>query len=272
MTDKTAILKNAVAAKEYIESVCSLKPETAVILGSGLGSFASGFKILADIPFSRIPHFPVATAPDHAGKLLFVQIGSKTVLIMQGRLHYYEGYSMDEVVFPIRVMKLMGIKNIIVTNAAGAINESFHTGGLMLISDHIKFFNDTPLRGANIDDFGPRFNDMSDAYTKALRAVALDVAAKANIPLFCGVYAYMPGPCFETPAEIRMLKTLGADAVGMSTVPEVICASHSGINVIGISFLTNMAAGIYEKIEELKYTGESINNFKALISGIIDRI
>lgn len=272
MLSKRDILENAKEAAQFIKTQVSEIPETAIILGSGLGSFADGFEKIVSIPYSLIPHFPVSTAPDHKGNLVFAKKGKKTFLIMQGRLHYYEGYSMDEIVFPIRVMKLLGIKNLILTNAAGAINTDFKTGDLMLIADHIKFFNDTPLRGENIGEFGPRFNDLSDLYTKSLRDFVKDTAKMLNVPLFEGVYSYMPGPCFETPAEIKMLKTLGADVVGMSTVPEAICASHAGINVIGLSFITNMAAGVYEKIEDLKYSSDSLYNFTKLCYRILDEI
>ena len=269
---KKDILENAKKAAGFLKEKVTAIPETAIVLGSGLGDFADSFEKIISIPYSSIPHFPVSTAPDHKGNLVFAKHGEKNALIMQGRLHYYEGYSMDEIVFPIRVMKLLGVKNIILTNAAGAINKDFKTGSLMLIRDHIKFFNDTPLRGENIDEFGSRFNDLSDLYTKALRKKVKVSAKELNIPLFEGVYSYMPGPCFETPAEIKMLKTLGADVVGMSTVPEAICASHAGLNVLGLSFITNMAAGIYEKIEDLKYTQDSLDNFTKLCFKILDEI
>lgn len=272
MLSKKDILKNAKEAALFLKEKVASIPETAIVLGSGLGDFADNFEKTAVFSYSAIPHFPVSTAPDHKGNLVFAKINEKPILIMQGRLHYYEGYSMDEIVFPIRVMRLLGVKNIILTNAVGAINEDYKTGSLMLIRDHIKFFNDTPLRGENIDEFGPRFNDLSDLYTKNLRDLVKNAAQELNISLFEGVYSYMPGPCFETPAEIKMLKTLGADVVGMSTVPEAICASHAGINVLGLSFITNMAAGIYEKIEDLKYTQDSLDDFKKLCCNIIDRI
>ena len=208
-------------AAEYInERICG-DPEIALILGTGLGGFAAQLQNAVVIPYGDIPGFPVSTAPYHKGQLIAGYLGDKYVLILQGRIHYYEGYSMEQVVFPIRVLKLLGITTLFVTNASGAICPDFAVGDLMMITDHIKFFNDSPLRGANIDAFGPRFNDMTDAYTKSLRTLARQVADEAGIDLKEGVYAYMPGPSYETPAEIRMLSVLGADAVGMSTVPEV---------------------------------------------------
>ena len=259
-------------AAKYILKNIDTVPETALVLGTGLGYFAEFLKEKTIIPYKKIPGFPVSTAPDHAGRLVFGTLAGKRVMIMQGRIHYYEGYSMDEIVFPVRVMKILGIKNLILTNAVGSINTDYKVGDLVMIKDHIKFFNDTPLRGENIDNFGPRFNDLSNAYTKKLRELAREVALAENIPLNEGVYSYMPGPCFETPAEIRMLRTLGADVVGMSTVPEVICASHAEINVFAVSFVTNLAAGLLDEIKELEYTQNSKDNFNRLITGMIKAI
>ena len=269
MLNKNEILNRIEEACFYIKKTINDSFDTAVILGTGLGGFAEKLEVLKVLPYSAIPHFPISTAPDHKGNMVFARTKNKNILIMQGRFHFYEGYSMNEIVFPIRVMKKLGIKNIILTNAAGAVNENYSVGDLMLISDHIKFFNETPLRGENLEDFGPRFNDMSDCYTKSLRNMVKDTADDMNITLREGVYSYMPGPCFETPAEIRMLKVLGADAVGMSTVPEAICACHAGINLIGISFITNMAAGIYDKLEEITLTDDAVLNFEKLM---LDRI
>ncbi len=259
-------------AAKYILKNIDAVPETALVLGTGLGYFADFLENKTIIPYKKIPGFPVSTAPDHAGRLVFGMLKGKRIMIMQGRIHYYEGYSMDEIVFPVRVMKLLGIKNLILTNAVGSINTDYKVGDLIMIKDHIKFFNDTPLRGENIDSFGPRFNDLSNAYTKKLRELAREVAQTENIPLYEGVYSYMPGPCFETPAEIRMLRTLGADVVGMSTVPEVICASHAGINIFAVSFVTNLAAGLLDEIQELEYTENSKDNFNRLITGIIKAV
>lgn len=272
MNNKKIILEKVTQAAQFIKSKYEKIPHLAVILGTGLGGLCDNFDIKLTIPFCDIPYFPISTAPEHKGNLIFAKCGEKDVLFMQGRIHYYEGYSMDEVAFPVRVMKCLGIENLIITNAAGAINENFRVGEPMLISDHIKFFNDTPLRGENICEFGPRFNDMSDVYTKSYRDIAKKIAKDEGIKLNEGVYSYMPGPCFETPAEIRMLRTLGADAVGMSTVPETICASHAGIKIIAISLLTNMAAGITEKIEMHDISLNDILKFKRLLEGIIRNI
>lgn len=256
-------------AAEYInERICG-DPEIALILGTGLGGFAAQLQNAVVIPYGDIPGFPVSTAPYHKGQLIAGYLGDKYVLILQGRIHYYEGYSMEQVVFPIRVLKLLGITTLFVTNASGAIRPDFAVGDLMMITDHIKFFNDSPLRGANIDAFGPRFNDMTDAYTKSLRTLARQVADREGIDLKEGVYAYMPGPSYETPAEIRMLSVLGADAVGMSTVPEVLTAAHAGMDIFGLSFCVNMAAGLAGGIKHLDFTKTSIENFTVLVSGMI---
>lgn len=254
---------------DYIKERLKDQPTIALILGTGLGGFADLLENVVTIPYGDIPHFPISTAPYHKGQLVAGTIGGKSVLIMQGRFHYYEGYSMQEIGFPIRVLKLLGIQTLFVSNAVGAINEGYRVGDLMMITDHIKFFNDTPLRGQNLDAFGPRFNDMSMAYTPALLELAQGIANERGIDLKQGVYAYMPGPCYETPAEIRMLRVLGADAVGMSTVPEVLVAAHSGMDVFGLSFCVNMAAGICKSIEHLDFSKIAIENFKILVSEMI---
>lgn len=270
MTDKK--LDNIYASAQYLRERIGEIPELALVLGSGLGDFADRLEDQKLIAYQEIPHFPVSTAPDHAGRFVIGTLRGKRILVMQGRIHYYEGYSMDEVAYPVRVMKLLGVQKLLLTNAAGSICTDLRVGDLVMISDHIKFFNDTPLRGQNIEEFGPRFNDMSDAYCKDLRKLAQEVAAQENILLREGVYAYMPGPCFETPAEIRMLHTLGADVVGMSTVPEVICAAHAGMQVFALSFVTNLAAGLLDKIQELEYAPDSKENFARFICGLVDRM
>lgn len=270
MIDKK--LDNIKLSAQYLRERLGEVPEIALVLGSGLGDFADRLEHKCFIPYQEIPHFPVSTAPDHAGRFVLGTLRGKRILVMQGRVHYYEGYSMDEVVYPIRVMKLLGVEKLLLTNAAGSICTDYRVGDLVMISDHIKFFNDTPLRGQNIEEFGPRFNDMSDAYTKTLRELARGVAAREKIMLREGVYAYMPGPCFETPAEIRMLRTLGADVVGMSTVPEVICAAHAGMQVFALSFVTNLAAGLLDKLQELEYTADSKENFARFICGLIEAV
>ncbi len=219
-------------------------PETVIVLGSGLGGFADTLDNKKVVGYSEIPGFLASTAPGHAGKMICGEIDGKKVLCMSGRFHFYEGYCMQDIGFFVRVLKVAGVKNLVVTNAAGGINRGFAQGALMMITDHIKFFDDSPLRGENYNELGPRFNDMSEAYTPELMEKARAAAKLENVDLKEGIYAFMPGPSYETPAEIKMLDILGADAVGMSTVPEVITAAHCGMNVLGISCITNMAAGI----------------------------
>ena len=251
-------------------------PETVIVLGSGLGGFADVLDNKQTIGYSEIPGFLASTAPGHAGKMICGDIGGKSVLCMSGRFHFYEGYAMQDIGFFVRVLKVAGVKNLIVTNAAGGINRTYHPGDLMLITDHIKFFDDSPLRGENFDELGPRFNDMSEAYTPALGEIALKAAKEENIDLKQGVYAFMPGPSYETPAEIKMLGIVGADAVGMSTVPEVITAAHCGMNVLGISCITNYAAGIgQEKLshDDVKNVADAnAEKIKSLITKILSLI
>jgi len=263
-------------AVDLIRSRTSVTPTVGLILGSGLGVLGDRIPDADAIEYADIPGFPVSTVEGHAGRLVFGELGGKRVVIMQGRFHYYEGYSMDEVVFPVRVMKLLGVDTLVVTNAAGGVNTAFVPGDLMLISDHIKLFTDSPLRGPNIEEFGPRFNDMSTAYTPELRRIGKIVAAERGIDVREGVYAHMPGPSFETPAEIRMLRTLGADAVGMSTVPEVITAAHASMRVLGISAISNMAAGILDQPlnhEEVIETGRMVRDrFVSLVGAIVEAL
>jgi len=215
-----------------------------LILGSGLGDLVHKIENAKEVPYAAIPHFPVATVAGHGNRLVGGTLGGRNVIAMQGRFHYYEGYSLAEVTFPIRVMRRLGVNTLIVTNAAGGINPAFHPGDLMLITDHINFLGLNPLRGENLSELGPRFPDMTEAYNGALARLAKEKARSLGIPLRQGVYAWVGGPSYETPAEIRMLRTLGADAVGMSTVPEVIVANHSGMKVLGFSCITNVAAGL----------------------------
>ncbi len=232
---------------KYILEKTKLQPEIGLILGSGLGAIADQIEDAEFYPYKEIPNFPVSTVEGHAGCLVIGTLEGKKVVAMQGRFHYYEGYHMQEVTFPVRVMKLLGIKTLIVTNAAGAVNTGYKPGDLMLISDHLNLSGNNPLIGKNLEEFGTRFPDMSDPYNKELRRKVKEIAKSLEIELQEGVYACMSGPTYETPAEIRMIRTLGGDAVGMSTAPEVIVAAHSGIKVIGISCMTNMAAGILDK-------------------------
>ncbi len=231
-------------ARRYIMEQVPLLPELGIILGSGLGTFADLVEEKSVIPYKDIPHFPISTVEGHAGQLVFGKVAGRKVMVMQGRFHYYEGYSMQEVTFPIRVMQVLGAKGLIVTNAAGGINSAFHPGDLILIKDHLNLMGDNPLRGANLLSLGPRFPDLSEGYDLEWRQKALTIARELGINPQEGVYAAMSGPNYETPAEIRYLRTIGADMVGMSTVPEVIVANHGGMQVLGISCVTNMAAGI----------------------------
>jgi purine-nucleoside phosphorylase len=249
--------------KAYLESKAPAPPSLAVVLGSGLGGFADELKNPIEIPYSSIPGWPRSTAIGHAGKLVFGQLEGINVAALSGRAHLYEGYSPARVTYPVRVLRLLGVKSLLLTNAAGGINLSLQRGGLVLISDHINLQGVNPLAGANENDFGPRFPDMSDAYSSRFREIARETATGLGIDLTEGVYAAMLGPSYETPAEIRFLRTIGADLVGMSTVPEVIVANHMGMKVLAISCVTNMAAGILnQKIdhEEVLETGRMVRD------------
>ena len=232
-------MKKITEAAAYIQSKIEKKPLVGIILGSGLHSFGEEIKKVISIPYTEIPHFPISTVEGHAGNLLFTSISGVQTVIMQGRFHYYEGYSMYEVTFPIRVLKLLGIQYLFVTNASGGLNSAYKTGDLMIIKDHINFFPEHPLRGKNNDTFGTRFPDMSETYNKTLIQKARSIASKFNIPIHEGIYIGSSGPSLETPAEYRMFRLWGADATGMSTVPEVITAHHAGIRCFGISVITN---------------------------------
>ena len=232
------------AAAEYIFSKTELRPTIGLVLGSGLGDFADTLEDAVRIPYGNIPYFPVSTAPGHAGALVIGKRCGQVVAAMQGRIHYYEGHSMQTITFPIRVMAKLGVKNLVLTNAAGGANAGYNPGTLMLISDHINYGFANPLIGENLDEFGPRFPDVSDLYTKELRAAVKEKAADAGIHLEEGVYMMFTGPNYETPAEVRMAQILGADAVGMSTAPEALVAGHCGMRVVGVSCITNHAAGV----------------------------
>lgn len=231
---------------EFIKSKTSQRPDTAIILGSGLGDLVDSIEEKEFIDYKDIPNFPVSTVSGHKGRLVFGKLEGKPVMAMQGRFHYYEGYKMREVAYPVYVMKLLGIENLIVSNAAGGINRSFSEGTLMIITDHINLFGNNPLIGQNDERFGPRFPGMSEAYNHQFITVAKKKASENEIEFREGVYAGLTGPYYETAAEIRYLSTIGADAVGMSTVPEVITANYLGLKVLGISCITNMATGIAE--------------------------
>ena len=232
------------AAAGFIKARIQQLPTVGLVLGSGLGDFADTLEDPIRIPYCDVPDFPQPTVEGHSGAFVFGTKQGKYVVALQGRLHYYEGFSQQEITLPIRVLAAIGIQTLLLTNAAGGVNLSFKPGDLMLISDHINYSGANPLIGPNLADFGPRFPDMSDLYTAELRAAIKEKAAAAGISLQEGVYAMYSGPNYETPAEIRMFRTLGADAVGMSTVPEALVAGHSGLQVIGISCITNMAAGV----------------------------
>ncbi|MCP8616768.1 purine-nucleoside phosphorylase [Salirhabdus salicampi] len=235
-------------SKTYItEQINGKVPVIGLILGSGLGVLADEIEDATVIPYDEIPHFPQSTVAGHKGQLVVGTLEGKQVIAMQGRFHFYEGYGMDQVTFPIRVMKELGVKQLLVTNAAGGINEDFNPGDLMLIRDHINFTGTNPLIGPNDDHFGPRFPDMSQAYSRHLLEHARQSANKLGLPVQEGVYIGVSGPTYETGAEVNMLRTLGGDAVGMSTVPEVIVARHAGLAVLGISCISNMAAGILDQ-------------------------
>ncbi|MCR8843030.1 purine-nucleoside phosphorylase [Paenibacillus sp. SC116] len=260
-------------AAAYIHSRTSHKPEIGLILGSGLGVLSTLVENPTTIAYEDIPHFPKSTVEGHAGELLIGTIRGRTVMMMKGRFHIYEGYGPELTAFPVRVMKAVGVKQLLVTNAAGGINTEYRPGDLMLISDHLNLTARNPLIGPNDEQFGVRFPDMSEAYSKRLRAVAKEVAARHSFTFQEGVYVGLLGPNYETPAEIRMMRTLGADAVGMSTVSEVIVARHAGLEVLGISCISNMAAGILDQPlshEEVMETAEQVKEqFLGLVLDII---
>jgi len=270
------IIKNYRKAAQHIEEWIEIKPEIGMILGSGLGEMAEYIEDQVIINYRDIPGFPVSTVEGHAGRLVIGRLMGKAVLAMQGRFHFYEGYPMEEVTFPVRVMKLLGVEYLIVTNAAGGINRKFEPGDLMAINDHINMMGSNPLKGNNLDQFGPRFPAMTGAYNKQLLDIARQCAARKQIQLKSGVYCGVLGPSYETPAEIKMVETIGGDAVGMSTVPEVIVANHCGLKVLGISCITNMAAGILDKPpshEEVLEVGRQVKDkFIALLKEIIKEI
>ena len=232
------------AAASYILSHTAQRPTVGLVLGSGLGDFADTLENPQRISYADIPDFPQPTVEGHSGAFVFGKKQGKSVVVLQGRIHYYEGLPQQEITLPIRVLAAIGVKTLVLTNAAGGVNLNYKPGTLMLISDHINFSGANPLIGPNLDKFGPRFPDMSDLYTASLRAAIKEKASDAGIPLEEGVYLMYSGPNYETPAEIRAFRILGADAVGMSTVPEALVAGHSGLDVVGISCITNMAAGI----------------------------
>jgi len=273
MTDQFTL---AETAAQFILQRTPLRPRIGLVLGSGLGSFADSLTDAAKIPFHEIPAFPRSTAIGHAGQMVIGNAGSVPVAVMQGRVHLYEGYSPQEVAFPMRVFARLGIRAVILTNAAGGINLTYKQGALVVIGDHINLQGNNPLAGPNDDRFGLRFPDMTHAYDKSYRALAREEARKLGMTLHEGVYAALLGPSYETPAEIRYLRTIGADLVGMSTAFEVIAARHMGIKVLAISCVTNMAAGILDQPlshQEVMETGERVKtSFEALLRAVLPRI
>ena len=264
-------MKRIDEAAAKVLAVCG-KADIGVILGSGLGDYAEALEDAVKLPYSEIPGFPRSTVAGHAGMWCCGTLYGKRVVMMQGRFHYYEGYGMKDVTLPVRVMQKIGVKTLIVTNAAGGVNLGYHPGELMVIGDIFSMTAQNPLIGPNLDAFGPRFPDMSCAFDKELRALAHECANEQGFALREGVYAQMTGPTYETPAEIRMLRTLGADAVGMSTVPEVIVARHGGRRVLGISCITNMAAGILDQPLNHAEVTETANRVKGQFRNLLDRI
>lgn len=234
-------------AAEHLRNRIGVVPKLALVLGSGLGPLADELEDAIAVPFGEIPHFPRPTAPGHAGRLVAGKLEGKLILVMQGRFHGYEGHSLEQVVFPVRVFKTLGVERLFLTNASGGANTGFRPGDFMVITDHLNLTGQNPLTGPNDDHLGPRFFDLSKAYDPELRAIAHRAGEELGLGLREGVYAWFAGPSFETPAEIRMARILGADAVGMSTVPEVIAAAHCGLRVLGVSCITNMAAGILDQ-------------------------
>ena len=268
--------ERAEAAADFVFSKSKLRPQIALVLGSGLGAFAEEFESSSRIPYAQIPYYPRSTAIGHAGQLVIGMVEGIPVAGMQGRVHLYEGYSVKDVAFPIRVFQRMGMQAVILTNAAGGIKREFVQGQLVVINDHLNLQGANPLTGPNDERFGPRFPDMTVAYDRRFREITVAEGKRNHLGLSEGVYAALPGPSYETPAEIRYLRTIGADLVGMSTVPEVIAARHSGMRVLGISCVTNAAAGILDQPlnhKEVLETGERVRGqFIALLKSVIPRI
>jgi purine-nucleoside phosphorylase len=270
------LYERAEHAARTIRSGASEDVRVALVLGSGLGAFADDLEGPSIFPYEEIPGFARSTVEGHAGRLVIGKVEGISVAAMQGRFHYYEGYALEEVVFPIRVLGLLGVKSPILTNAAGGINVAFEQGSLMVISDHLNLMGVNPLRGRNDERFGPRFPDMSEVYARDYQEIAVAEGHAMNVELRRGIYAALSGPSYETPAEIRMLRTLGADAVGMSTVPEAIIARQMGIKILGLSCITNMASGVFDKPinhEEVVETGQLVREtFKELLRRVIPKV
>src|SRR4030095_5245277 len=272
----TGLYERAEHAARIIRSRTTETPRVAIVLGSGLGGFADDFEEPVQVPYKEIPGFARSTAEGHAGRLVIGKIDQVPLVAMQGRVHFYEGYSLEQVTFPIRAFKLLGIKTLILTNAAGGVNVEFTQGALMVLSDHLNLMGDSPLRGQKDPRFGPRFPDMTFAYSPELQEIAVEEAKALGVEIRRGIYAALAGPSYETPAEIHLLRALGADAVGMSTVPEVIVARQMNIEVLGISCITNMAAGISDEPishEDVMATGDRVREtFTQLLRRVVGRV
>ena len=270
------LYEKAQESAEYIKAHTTKRPKIAVVLGSGLGNLTADFTETEELPYKDIPNFPVSTVAGHKGALLAGKLGEKEVYALEGRFHFYEGYSMKEVCYPFYVLKLLGVEQVVLTNACGGINREFAPGTLMLITDFINMMGTNPLIGPNDERFGPRFPDMTEVYSLRLRDLAKAAARELDIPCKEGVYAIFPGPCYETAAEIRAYRALGADAIGMSTVPEAIAANYLGLEVLGIACITNMATGIAEKKhshqEVLAAANRSSHHLRQLVESVIARL
>jgi purine-nucleoside phosphorylase len=270
------LYERAEHAARQIRARWTEEARIALVLGSGLGAFADDLQERVAIPYAEVPGFARSTVQGHAGQLVLGKIEGLPLIAMQGRFHYYEGYTFDQVVFPVRVFGLLGIKSLLLTNAAGGINVAFDQGALMVISDHLNLIGENPLRGANDERFGPRFPDMTEVYARDYQEIAVEEARGIGLELRRGIYAALSGPSYETPAEVRMLRTLGADAVGMSTVPEAIIARQMGMKVLGLSCITNLAAGVHDEPinhDEVMETGARVHTtFKELLRRVIPKL
>jgi len=273
--NSSTLYERAQEAARLIRTRNDIDVPVAIVLGSGLGAFAEDLTDATEIRYDEIPGFARATVQGHAGRLVIGKAGEVTVAAMQGRFHFYEGYSLEEVTFPIRVLKLLGVRTVVLTNAAGTLNIEFTPGSLMVISDHLNLLGDNPLRGENDERFGPRFPDLTSVYARLLQDIVIDEAKAMGLEVRRGIYAALSGPSYETPAEIHMIRTLGADAVGMSTVPEAIVARHMDMQVVGISCITNLAAGVSDKPidhSQVMAIGERVRgDFTTLLNRVVGR-
>lgn len=271
MMEKT-YLEKINETSDFIKSKVSRLPDVGVILGTGLGELVNHIEIKHELNYKEIPNFPVSTVEGHSGKLIFGNLGGKYIVAMQGRFHYYEGYDMKEVTFPVRVMRSLGVSTLFVSNAAGGMNKEFRVGDVMVITDHINLFPENPLRGKNYEELGTRFPAMTEAYSHALIDMADDIAREDNIRLMHGVYVGTPGPTFETPAEYEYFRVIGGDAVGMSTVPEVIVANHAGMRVFGVSVITDLGGKDIKEIPTHEEVQKAALKAQPVMTGIIKRM